>query len=104
MFRWQRRDGGGTILAVRFLLLLLLLLHEGANQGFELLDAIANTNGDLSMGARCIGAGESDVLAYASLARKLTIASDSVDGRQSVSFFLYTAIFDQLLATSTEIT
>jgi len=67
--------------------LLLLLLHQGANQGFELLDAIANTsNGGLSLRIRCIGAGESNVLDYASLARKLTIASDSVNGRRSVSF------------------
>ena len=82
------------------LLLLLLLLHQGANQGFELLDAIANANGALSLRPRCVGAGEGDVLAYASLARKLAIASDSVDGRQSVLSFLWKAIFDRFTCDS----
>ena len=66
--------------------LLLLLLHQRANQGFELLDTIANTdNRILLQQIWRVGAGERNVLAYAGLARKLTIASDSVERQQSVS-------------------
>ncbi len=61
MFRWRRRGGGGTVLAVR---LLMLLLHQGEDQGFELLDTIANTsNGGLPLRIWCICARGSDVLA-----------------------------------------
>lgn len=80
------RCPGTWLITARLLLLLLLLLHQRANQGFELLDTIANTDNRILLQKTWrVGAGESNVLAYAGLARKLAIASDSVDRQQSVS-------------------
>jgi hypothetical protein len=51
-----------------------MLLHQRANEGFELQDTIATTNNtSILLRIKCMGAGESNVLAYAGLARKLTI-------------------------------
>ena len=56
MFRWHGRGGADTILAVG-----LLLVHQGANQGFELLDAITNPDCDVALRTWGICARESDV-------------------------------------------
>lgn len=66
------------------LLLLLLLLQEGAYLGLELANALADTNGVLSLWTWRIGTFERVSFAYEGLARKLTITSYSIDA-QAVS-------------------
>ena len=65
----------------------MLLLQQRAHQGLELVDALAHADSGLSLRTQRVGAVERDSLANAGLARKLTIASYSMDaGSVSAGF------------------
>ena len=67
-----------------------LWMHQRANKGFELLNSIAYTdNNGILLRIWCISAAESDVLACAGLAGKLTVASDSTNRHRSDIIFRY---------------
>ena len=55
------------------------MLHQGAHQVLELVDALADASCTLLLRSGRVGAGEGDPLTYAGVTRQLTIASYPVD-------------------------